>query len=445
MQYQKKPVFLLFTGALLLCLVACKHTGNSPALFEALDDNATGLHFTNKLTPTAQFNLFRYMYFYNGGGVGAGDFNNDGLVDLFFAANQGESKLFLNDGHLHFHDVTGQAQIPHDSGWSTGVSVVDINNDGLLDLYICRVGQLNGLPRSHNLLLVCQGIGKDGVPHYADKSQEYGLDFSGFSTQAVFFDYDHDGDLDLYLLNHTIHDNGTFGVRETLLATHNPLSGDRLYRNDNGHYSDVTATAGINSSVIGYGLGVVVADINLDGYPDIYVGNDFHENDYLYINQRNGTFKEELTAHTMHTSQFSMGVDAADVNNDGYPEIVSMDMLPSDAYILKRSLGEDENDIFYRKIGYGYNFQYTRNNLQYNRRNGMFSETGLYSGIAATDWSWAPLWMDFDNDGLKDLFISNGIPKRMNDIDYINYISNTEVQEKIRNNRMEERDMALID
>lgn len=445
MQYNRKLAVLVCIHTLLFCLFACRPAAPAPSLFDALDDKATGLHFSNKLTPTPQFNLFRYMYFYNGGGIGAGDFNNDGLIDLFFTANQGDNKLFLNNGHLHFTDVTKAAQVPQDGGWSTGVSVVDINNDGLLDIYICRVGQLDGLPRSHNLLLVCQGIGKDGVPVYAEKAHEYGLDFSGFSTQAVFFDYDHDGDLDLYLLNHTIHDNGTFGVRQTLLNVHNPLSGDRLYRNDKGRFTDVTASAGINSSVIGYGLGVVVSDINMDGYPDIYVGNDFHENDYLYINQRNGTFREELTAHAMHTSQFSMGVDVADANNDGYPEIVSMDMLPSDPYIMKRSLGEDENDIFYRKIGYGYNYQYTRNNLQYNRRNGMFSETGLYSGIAATDWSWAPLWMDFDNDGLKDLFISNGIPKRMNDIDFINYVSNTEIQEKIRNNKMGEADMALID
>ncbi|HSC36787.1 MAG TPA: CRTAC1 family protein, partial [Chitinophagaceae bacterium] len=375
----------------------------------------------------------------------AGDFNNDGKIDLFFAANQGDNKLFLNTGGLHFNDVTKAAQVPQDGGWSTGVSVVDINNDGLLDIYICRVGQLKGLPASYNQLLVCQGIGKDGIPTYAEKAHDYGLDFSGFSTQAVFFDYDNDGDLDLYLLNHTIHDNGTFGVRQTLLNTHNPLSGDRLYRNDNGRFTDVTAAAGINSSVIGYGLGVAVADINMDGYPDIYVGNDFHENDYMYINQKNGSFREELTSHTMHSSQFTMGVDIADVNNDGYPEIISMDMLPYDPYILKRSLGEDEYDIFNRKIEYGYNYQYTRNNLQYNRKNGMFSETGLYSGVAATDWSWAPLWMDFDNDGLKDLFISNGIPKRMNDIDYINYVSNTEVQSKIRDNRMGETDMALID
>ena len=240
-----------------------------------------------------------------------------------------------------------------------------------------------------------------------------------------------DGDLDMFLLNHSVHQNGTLKPRSVFLGTYNDLSGDRIYRNDGTIFTNVTRQTGINSSAIGYGLGIAIADINLDGYPDIYIGNDFHENDYLYINQKNGTFKDEGEQQLMHTSQFSMGVDVADINNDAYPEIISMDMLPSDPYILKRSLGEDAYDIFNYKINNGYTYQYTRNNFQFNRRNGLFSEVGFYSGIAATDWSWAPLWMDFDNDGLKDLFISNGIPKRMNDIDYINFVSNGEVQQKI--------------
>lgn len=439
---------LILLPLLLLLVPACKQPpGTSgPPIFEVMDPSRTGLDFTNTLHPTRAFNVFDYMYFFNGGGVGAGDFNNDGKIDLFFAANQGKNRLFLNQGDLHFKDVTDEAQIPNDGAWSTGVSVVDINNDGLLDIYICRVGQLDGLPRAHNQLLICTGIDSNGVPHYVDKAHEYGLDFSGFSTQAVFFDYDGDGDLDMYLLNHSIHQNGTFGPRQQKLATYNPLSGDHLFRNDgNGHFTDVTREAGINSSVIGYGLGVVASDINLDGWPDLYVGNDFHENDYLYINQHNGTFKDELNDEIMHTSQFTMGVDVADANNDGYPEIVSMDMLPYDPYILKRSEGEDTWDIFHLKIGYGYNHQYTRNNLQFNRRDGHFSEIGLYSGIAATDWSWSPLWVDFDNDGLKDLFISNGIPRRLNDIDYINFISNQELQQKMRDSSLDNNDLAAVD
>ena len=434
-------IFLFALASLLL--TTCNKKGNKNTMFEVLDADKTGLHFTNSLRSTQEFNMFDYMYFYNGAGIGAGDFNKDGLIDLFFASNQGENKLYLNKGKLKFADVTKEAQIPEDSAWSTGVSLVDINNDGLLDIYVCRVGNYKTL-HSKNQLLICQGIDKNGVPFFKDEATQYGLDFSGFSTQAIFFDYDMDGDLDMFLLNHAVHQNGTFAPRINFLGTYSILSGDRIYRNDGNIFTEVTRETGINSSAISFGLGVVAADVNLDGWPDLYIGNDFHENDYLYINQKNGKFSDETPQRLMHTSQYSMGVDVADVNNDGYPEIISMDMLPSDPYILKRSLGEDEYDNFFHKISIGYNYQYTRNNLQYNRRNGMFSETGLYSGVYATDWSWAPLWMDFDNDGLKDLFISNGIPKRMNDMDYLNFISSEEVQQKLRENKREEQNMALI-
>ena len=428
--------FFTFTG--------CKSKPKDPPLFVTLDNTKTGLDFTNNLTYNKDFNLFKYMYFYNGGGVGAGDFNNDGKIDLFFASNQHQNKMYLNQGGLKFKDVTKEAGIPDDGGWSTGISVIDINNDGLLDIYVCRVGKYETL-NSKNQLLICKGIDKDGVPFYKDEAAQYGLDFSGFSTQAAFFDYDNDGDLDMFLLNHSVHQNGTFKPRAEFLGTYSDLSGDRIYRNDgNGHFTEVTKETGIQSTAIGYGLGVCIADINLDGYPDIYIGNDFHENDYLYINQKDGTFKEEGEQRMMHTSQYSMGVDVADINNDAFPEIISMDMLPADPYILKRSLGEDPYDIFNFKIASGYSHQYTRNNLQYNRRNGMFSEVGLFAGVAATDWSWAALFTDFDNDGFKDLFISNGIPKRMNDIDYINFISNGEVQQKIHENNVDDKDMALI-
>jgi enediyne biosynthesis protein E4 len=436
-------VFLLISGVILMS--SCKQKSSLPYLFELKDDQSTGLHFENKLTPTQSFNVFDYMYFFNGAGVGAGDFNNDGKIDIFFAASQGDNQLYLNQGGLKFKDVTREAMIPQDGGWSTGVSVVDINNDGLLDIYICRVGHYE-LLQSKNQLLVCQGIDKNGVPFYKDEAKEYGLDFSGFSTQAVFFDYDGDGDLDMYLLNHSIHQNGTYGVRSDLLNKEVTGSGDHIYRNEgNGHFTDVTKETGINSSILGYGLGITVADIDMDGYPDIYIGNDFHENDYLYINQHNGTFKDELDNKLMHTSRYTMGVDIADANNDGFPEIISMDMLPYDPYILKRSEGEDSYDIFTLKLSLGFNHQYTRNNLQLNRRNGMFSEIGLYAGVAATDWSWSPLWFDFDNDGLKDLFISNGIPRRMNDIDFINFISNQEIQEKMRSPNSDQKDLDLID
>ncbi len=441
----KKDALLFLALGYFTCLTGCKSsTRQGPILFQVLDNSQTGITFNNHLTPTQQFNVFKYMYYYNGAGVGAGDFNNDGKIDLFFAANQGDDKLFLNRGNLRFEDVTTAAKIPEDGGWSTGVSVIDINNDGLLDLYICRVGNHETL-HSHNQLLICQGIDKNGIPTYRDEAKAYGLDFSGFSTQAVFVDYDMDGDLDMYLLNHLPHQNGTYGPRDEMLHTSGPLSGDRLYRNNgNNHFIDVTKTTGINSSLLGYGLGIVASDVNLDGYPDLYIGNDFHENDYLYINQKNGTFRDELNDQIMHTSKFSMGVDIADATNDAYPEIMTVDMLPFDPYMLKSSESENAYDLYQLKLGLGYNYQYGRNNLQYNRRNGMFSEVGLYAGVAATDWSWCPLWFDFDNDGLKDLFISNGIPRRLNDIDYINFLSNQELQQKLKTDDANPEDLDLI-
>ena len=431
--------------------IGCKGKEQKP-LFEIADHERTGIHFSNTLHPSTSFNLFSYMYYYNGAGVGAGDFNNDGLTDLFFAANQENNRLYLNTGNLQFKDVTQEARIPADGAWSTGVSVVDINNDGLLDIYVCRVGNYKTL-KGKNQLLVCTGIGKDGIPVYEDQAAAYGLDFSGFSTQSAFLDYDGDGDLDMFLLNHSVNHDGNYAPRANFLNTYDSLAGQRLYRNDQGkgkngniiqQFTNVTKEAGINGTKIGYGLGVVVADINLDGWPDIYVGNDFHENDYLYINQKNGSFSEQGSKQLMHTSQFTMGVDVADINNDAYPEIISMDMLPYDQYMLKRSMAEDDYNIFQQKLQYGYTHQYARNNLQYNRKNGFFSEVGQYAGIHATDWSWASLWMDFDNDGLKDLFVSNGIPKRMNDIDYINYVSGGELQDKLKNNTLQDKDLALI-
>lgn len=426
-------------GYLFAILVFCNcQNKTQPPIFLVLDHNTTGLNFSNTLTPTDTLNMMNYLYFYNGSGIGAGDFNNDGLTDLFFASNQGENKLFLNKGNLKFEDVTKEAEIPQDHGWSTGVSVVDINNDGLPDIYVCKVGKFKNL-NSHNQLLICKGI-RNGVPFYEDKSKEYGLNFSGFSTQAAFFDMDMDGDLDMYLLNSTVHHDASFAPRNRFTGTFDTLAGDRLYRNDGNYFTDITVSSGINSSSIGYGLGIAVSDINLDGWPDIYIGNDFHENDYLYINQKNGKFKDESTERMMHTSKFSMGVDIADANNDGYPEIVTLDMLSDNPYILKRSLGDDDYDIFWDKIRYGYSYQYSRNMLQYNRRNGVFSEIGFYSGIAATDWSWSPLWIDFDNDGLKDLFISNGIPTRLNDMDYVNFLNNR----KLQTNNIKKEDIEQV-
>lgn len=436
------PRYLVFFIGIVSCtLFSCSREKKieAPVLFKTLEHTQTGLNFNNSLSQSDSLNIYNYMYFYNGAGIGAGDFNNDGLIDLFFASNQHENKLYLNKGNLKFSDITQAAAVPQDHGWSTGVSVVDINNDGMLDIYVCKVGRLG--KHVTNQLLICTAI-KDGIPLYQDQAAAYKLDFSGFSTQSAFFDYDMDGDLDMFLLNHAFHQNGSYEPREKFAGTYDTLYGDRLYRNDNGRFVDITKSSGINSSAIGYGLGIAVADINLDGWPDMYIGNDFQENDYLYINQKDGTFKDENSERLMHTSKFTMGVDIADANNDGLPDIISLDMLAADPYILQRSFADDNYDLFYHRIASGYNYQYSRNNFQLQRNNGMFSEIALYSGIYATDWSWAPLWMDFDNDGKKDLFVSNGIPRRLNDMDYVNFIYNREIQKKI-SNKDPDRDIAL--
>jgi len=455
--WQKTYLFLLLF--LNVGLFSCGKKDTAPAQFQLLRKDATGLDFQNVLKPTVEFNALTYMYFYNGGGVAAGDFNNDGLVDLYFSSNMGPNKLFLNEGNLKFKDVTEQAGVAGMDGWTSGVSVVDINNDGMLDIYVSQVGDFLTM-KGRNQLYVCQEI-RDGVPVFADEAIPYGLDLVGFGTQAAFLDYDLDGDLDMYQLNHSVHANGTFGQKKSFEGKQHPLSGDKLMRNDGGKFTEVTLQARINSTVIGYGLGLATGDINLDGWPDLYIGNDFHENDYLYINQQDGTFREILSEATMHTSQFSMGVDIADVNNDGWSDLISLDMLPEDPYILKSSLGEDEYGIYHFKLGYGYHPQNARNTLQLNNgtldagsrksnvqspaSNVYFSEIGMFAGVHASDWSWASLFMDFDNDGYKDLFISNGIERRMNDIDYANFRSDSEIRWKQNFNNLEEGDLAVVE
>ena len=444
-QFISKLSIWLFLGFLLPGLYSCKKdTEIKDYAFDLLTSETTGIEFSNTLQSTDDFNIFNYMYFYNGGGVGAGDFNNDGLVDLCFIANQEPNRIYLNKSGMKFEDITEKSNFKGGKAWSNGVSIVDINQDGMLDIYVSQVGEFEKI-KGHNLLFVCKEITNEGIPVYEEKSAEYGLDLVVFGTQAAFFDYDKDGDLDMFQLNHTVHQNGTFGARAQFEGTYHPLAGDKLFRNDNGNFVEVTRSTGIRSTVIGYGLGVGVGDINFDGFPDMYVGNDFHENDYLYINQKNGVFKDEIDSSMMHTSQFSMGVDIGDLDNNIFPEIISLDMLPSDYEILKQSEGEDMYSIFRYKIRQGYNYQFARNNLQYNNGNGTFSEIGMYSGGHATDWSWSPLFMDFDNDGAKDLFISNGIPKRMNDTDYIKFVSDEVIQEKIKNKTFSENDKSLED
>lgn len=413
--------------------------------FSLKSSEQTGVYFSNVLPVDPEINILNYMYFYNGGGLAVADLNNDGLQDLVFTSNLDHEMVYLNKGSFKFEDISNIAGIDGgDNSWTNGVTIADVNSDGLLDVYLAQVGQYRNLD-SHNKLFVCTHIDEKGCPHYEEKSQAYGLDFKGFSTHAGFFDYDLDGDLDMFLMNHSLHHNGTFGRRVDFENTYDTLSGDRLYRNEGGYFTDVTKESGINGSVIGYGLGLAFSDINLDGWPDIYVGNDFHENDYLYINNGDGSFSEMLNDMIMHTSRFSMGVDIGDLNGDIYPDIISLDMLPEDPVILKSSEGEDALDIFKFKLGYGYNYQYAKNALQLNTGKNAFKEIAAYAGIHATDWSWTPLIFDMDMDGHNDLFVSNGIPKRMNDIDYINFISNSDIQYKIQFDQLTDEDLKAID
>lgn len=437
----KQTNFVLLTGVLALLLNGCGQ-GDKEARFRNVPPSETGVDFVNQLEETVDFNIFSYMYFYNGGGVAVGDLNGDGLMDIYFTSNQHPNKLYLNRGNLRFEDISSVAGVEGFNSWTTGVTMADVNGDGLLDIYVSYLGDYLEY-KSQNQLFINTGNNPDGLPVFEDRAGDYGLNLIGFSTQAVFFDYDLDGDLDMFMLNHSVHNNGTFGP-SSLRETSHPLAGDKLLRNDNGNFVEVTASSGIFSSVIGYGLGVVVSDVNLDGYPDIYVGNDFHENDYLYINQGDGTFSNELASSMMHTSHFSMGVDFADINNDGFPELFTLDMLPEDPKILKASAAEDPYDVYNFKLNYGYTHQFARNTLQLNNGNGTFSEIGMMAGVHATDWSWSTFFGDFDLDGYKDLFVANGILRRSNDLDYINFITDEEIQYRLGGN-LTDKELALTE
>ncbi len=398
-------------------MLSCRATPPAPPLFEVVAPETSGITFTNRLPDDSAVNIVNYLYYYNGGGVAAGDIDGDGLVDLYFTSNVGSNRLYRNLGNFRFEDITDRAGVADSVGWKSGVTMADVNGDGRLDIYVSGVNY-PGLPEGgHNVLYINNG---DGT--FTDRAEEYGLAFSGFSTQAAFFDYDGDGDLDMYLLN-----SSTFSERaaspSTSRTVRNAKAGDRLYRNDHGHFVDVSAAAHIYGGVEGFGLGVVVSDVNLDGCPDIYIANDFPENDFLYLNNCNGTFTESIAQATGHTSRFSMGADAADFNNDGRPDIAVLDMLPDSESILKTAATAEGYNLFNLKLAAGYHYQYARNTLQLNRgiTGGKlrFSDIGLLAGVAATDWSWAPLFADFDNDGRKDLFVTTGIYRRPNDLDYI--------------------------
>ena len=400
-------------------------------LFVSLPPQKTGVDFINLLTETEEFNIIEYLYFYNGGGVSVGDINNDGLIDIYFSSNQGPNKLFLNKGKMVFEDISKMSGLESLGSWKTGVSMVDINGDGLLDIYVCRLGNFKGISGKNELYI------NNGDLTFSEKAAAYGLDFQGFSTHASFFDYDRDGDLDMYLLNHAVHTEKSFGSA-SLRNLDDGLAGDRLYINnlDQGEkrFSDITLEAKIYSSQLGYGLGTGISDLNNDGWPDLYVSNDFNENDYLYLNKGDGTFQDQTSSAINYSSRFSMGSDFADMNNDGWVDFITLDMLARDETIQKLSAGEETEEILQQKLNYGFERQFSRNCFQLNNGNGTFSEIAQLSGISATDWSWGVLLADYDNDGWKDIFISNGIVRRPNDLDYMNFITNPNLDNGLQNN-----------
>ena len=409
----------------LIVLAGCQDERKPTTLFRTLHPQQTGIQFENRLNETEDFNIVEYLYFYNGGGVAAGDINNDGFTDLYFTSNQGLNKLYLNKGNFRFEDITERAGVAGNGNWKTGVAMADVNGDGLLDIYVCGVGGYKHFSTRNQLFI------NKGDLTFEEEASSYGLAFQGLSTQASFFDYDQDGDLDMYLLNHSVHSVRSYG-NATERNESDSLAGDRLYRNEADRglklFTDVTKASGIYNSRIGYGLGIATCDINMDGRTDIYVSNDFRENDYLYLNTGNGRFKQSIESSMGHSSRFSMGNDIADLNNDLLPDILTVDMMPEEEKSIKASVGEDSYEIYKYKLNAGYYYQVSRNALQLNRGQAHFSDIAWLSGVAATDWSWAPLIADFDNDGHKDIFITNGIVRRPNDLNYLNFISTDSAQ-----------------
>ena len=433
--------------------VGCSKSDVSPTaspVFESVPARFSGITFRNDLHANSRQNVFSYMYFYNGAGVGTGDFDGDGLADLFFASNQASSRVYRNRGGLRFEDVTKVSGIALDSVWSTGVSVADVDADGRPDVLLSVVGPVSAsLPHYRWFRNVSE---RPGEIRFVERAGAVGLDLAGYGSQVAWLDYDRDGDLDAYVLRHSVHERGTFGARQTLAGRRDSLAGDLLLRNDNGHFVDATLEAGIASSSLGYGLGVTTADFNRDGWEDIYVANDFHEDDFLYLNDGLGGFREVGRQSLRHTSRYSMGVDAGDLNGDLFPDIVVLDMLPDDPQILKASAAEDPYNVWNMKLRNGYAPQYSRNVLQISRGLSpidsslpLFADVALQAGVHATDWSWSALTKDFDLDGRTDLFITNGILGRSNDLDYINFVTTDENQAELKDRFITQTDLEIAD
>lgn len=404
--------------------VVQEKTVESTPLFNLLGPETTGIDFQNNLEESLNANVLMYEYLYNGAGVAAGDFNNDGRVDLYFTSNMGENKFYINKGNMKFEDITTISKTQGRQGpWKTGITAADVNGDGLLDLYLCYSGALPPQKRQ-NQLFINQGVDANDNPVFEEKAAAYGLDSPAFSNQGYFLDYDHDGDLDMLLLNHNPKSLPVLNEVSTAayLKKDDQMQGVRLFQQDKGVFNDITLKSGISGSALTYGLGIGISDVNNDGWVDFYVSNDYTIPDYLYINNKNGTFTNKLKEQLGHTSHFSMGNDIADINNDGFADIFTLDMLPENNRRQKLLLSPDNYEKFDLNLRSGFHYQYMRNMLQLNNGNGTFSEVGQISGISNTDWSWAPLFADFDNDGLKDLYVTNGYFRDYTNLDFINYM-----------------------
>lgn len=436
---------ILATFCFLITFYACSKRAKDGALFVAIPSSHSGIDFINEVVNTDELNIFNYRNFYNGGGAGIGDINNDGLADVFLTGNTSENKLFLNKGNFQFEDITTKASIRRKAKWSTGVVMVDVNSDGWLDIYVCNAGYLTGDNQENELYINNHDL------TFTEQAASYGLNNNGYTTHASFFDFDLDGDLDAYIVNNSFIPVNTLNLsdRRDLPADQWPVKdflkkgGDQFLRNDNGHFTDITREAGIYNSLIGFGLGVTVGDVNQDRWPDLYISNDFYERDYLYINNKDGTFSEEIMKRTDHISLSSMGADIADLNNDGYPEIFVTDMLPNEDYRLRSTSSFESYSTYALKQQRNFHHQYMQNTLQVNRGDGTFAEVGNYAGVSASDWSWGALLFDMDLDGLKDIYVCNGILHDVTDQDFIDFFADALIQKMAITGKKEEIENIL--
>ena len=422
---------IIFSAKLILTLLIFSGcTFSNDNLFTLMSSSKTGINFKNLLGETEEFNILSYSYLYNGGGVAIGDINNDGFSDIYFTGNMVGSRLYLNKGGFEFEEIAESAGVFAAGLWNTGTTMADVNGDGFLDIYVSRSAAKNPDRRRNQLFI------NNGDLTFTEMGKAYGVDDSGYSTQGAFFDYDNDGDLDLYVMNHSSQDYAGLGkISKHHKKQKNPAYSDKLLRNDNGKFVDVSEQAGLISNILGFGLGIGISDLNNDNWLDIYISNDYNEQDYLYLNNGDGTFSESLEEYIGHISLYSMGSDIADINNDGYTDIMTLDMLPESNHRIKMVSGPDNYEKLSHLTKNDFYHQTMRNMLQLNRGGEYFSEIGQFSGISNTDWSWASLFTDFDNDGFKDLFITNGYRKDYTNMDFMNYI----VQEKLNERKTKQK------